>query len=126
MKKYSRIISLIIIVALTFASVNVFDITKVEAKKSVVKSLKVKGAKKTLSLNIGNKKTYLRKANLFEAFTALDTNNNGKITKNELMEILKVQPKQDKYITKLISLADKNGDGDIDYKEFIEMMGYTD
>ena len=42
------------------------------------------------------------------------------------MEILKVQPKQDKYITKLISLADKNGDGDIDYKEFIEMMGYTD
>ena len=58
MKKYSRIISLIIIVALTFASVNVFDITKVEAKKSVVKSLKVKGAKKTLSLNIGNKKTY--------------------------------------------------------------------
>ena len=72
------------------------------------------------------KKIYLRKANLFEAFTALDTNNNGKITKNELMEILKVQPKQDKYITKLISLADKNGDGDIDYKEFIEMMGYTD
>ena len=58
MKKTSRIISLIIIVALTFASVNVFDITKVEAKKSVVKSLKVKGAKKTLSLNIGNKKTY--------------------------------------------------------------------
>ena len=58
MKKYSRIISLIIIVTLTFASVNVFDITKVEAKKSVVKSLKVKGAKKTLSLNIGNKKTY--------------------------------------------------------------------
>ena len=58
MKKYSRIISLIIIVTLTFASVNVFDITKVEAKKSVVKSLKVKGTKKTLSLNIGNKKTY--------------------------------------------------------------------
>lgn len=58
MRKYSKIISLIIIVALTFASVNVFDITKVEAKKNVVKSLKVKGAKKTLSLNIGNKKTY--------------------------------------------------------------------
>ena len=54
MRKYSKIISLIIIVALTFASVNVFDITKVESKKSVVKSLKVKGAKKTLSLNIGN------------------------------------------------------------------------
>ena len=58
MKKYLRIFSLIIVVVLTLTSVNFLETTQVEAKKTTVKSLKVKGAKKTLSLIVGNKKTY--------------------------------------------------------------------
>ena len=58
MKKYLKIFSLIIVVVLTLTSVNFLETTQVEAKKTTVKSLKVKGAKKTLSLIVGNKKTY--------------------------------------------------------------------
>ena len=42
------------------------------------------------------------------------------------MKILRLQPQQDKFVAKLIDSADKNGDGVIDYKEFLEMMGYND
>ena len=54
----------------------------------------------------------------------LDKEGNGKITKNELMNVLKIEPSGDKYIAELIKYADSNGDGVIDYKEFLEFMGY--
>ena len=54
----------------------------------------------------------------------LDKANNGKITKSELMSVLKLQPNNDSYVNELIKCADKNGDGVIDYKEFLECMGF--
>ena len=72
------------------------------------------------------KRIFLKKETLFEAFSALDEDKNCKITKDELMKILRLQPQQDKFVSKLIDSADKNGDGVIDYKEFLEMMGYND
>ena len=41
------------------------------------------------------------------------------------MRVLKLQPQHDKYVTELINSADKNGDGFIDYKEFVDMMEYN-
>ena len=68
------------------------------------------------------KNIYLKKEKLFEAFSAVDLNGDGKITKEELMSILKLQPYQNKFVDKLIDEADKNGDRMLDYKEFVDMM----
>ena len=69
------------------------------------------------------RKIFMKKEILFDAFSALDTDKDYKITKEELMKVLKLQPEKDKFAAQLIELADKNGDGVIDYKEFLEMMG---
>jgi calcium-dependent protein kinase len=72
------------------------------------------------------RRIFLKKEVLYDAFVALDTNKNNLISKAELMKVLKLQPEQDKFVAHLIESADKNGDGDIDYKEFLEMMGYNE
>ena len=71
-----------------------------------------------------NKKFFLKEERLYEAFSTFDKEGNGKITKDELMSVLKMEPSDDKYIAELIRNADKNEDGVIDYKEFIEFMGF--
>ena len=71
-----------------------------------------------------NKKNLLTEERLYEAFTKLDIDHNGKITKNELMSVLKLEANNDKFVTELIKQADKNSDGVIDYKEFLEFMGF--
>ena len=68
--------------------------------------------------------TYLKKERLYEAFTILDKDNNGHISKKELMEVLKTEKQQEKEIEAYIKAADKNGDGVIDYKEFLDLMGF--
>jgi len=73
-----------------------------------------------------NKKKFIKSEILFEAFSSLDTNHDFKITKEELMQVLKLQPKDDKFAQKLIESADKNGDGAIDYKEFLLLMEYNE
>ena len=70
------------------------------------------------------RKTFLKEERLYEAFCMLDKNNDGKITKEELMNVLKLEPADDKYVTDLIKSADSNNDGVIDYKEFLDFMGY--
>ena len=45
--------------------------------------------------------------------------------KDDIMRVLKLQPQHDKFVTELIKSADKNGDGYIDYKEFVDMMEYN-
>jgi len=70
------------------------------------------------------KQNYLKKERLFEAFCALDKDNSGNITKRELMEILKGEKNQEKEIESYIKAVDKNGDGEINYKEFLDLMGY--
>ena len=72
------------------------------------------------------RRVYLKKEKLFEVFTSLDKDKNFQISKDELMKILKLEPKEDHFVAKLINIADKNGDGNIDYKEFLQMMGYDD
>ena len=72
------------------------------------------------------KKQYLNQEKLYEAFCKLDINKSGKINKEELMKILQLEPKQEKEAEQCIRQADKDGDGGINYKEFLELMGYDD
>ena len=72
------------------------------------------------------KQNYLKIERLYEAFCLFDKDNSGKITKDELMKVLKVDKNQEKEIEKIIKEADKDGDGVINYKEFLELMGYDD
>jgi calcium-dependent protein kinase len=69
------------------------------------------------------KKIFLKEEKLYEAFSVFDKDQDGKITKDELMSVLKLEPKDDAYVKELIKNADKNSDGAIDYKEFLEFMG---
>ena len=70
------------------------------------------------------KNIILKEENLYEAFSMLDKEHNGKITKNALMSVLNLHSKDDSYVNELIKIADKNHDGVIDYKEFLEFMGF--
>jgi calcium-dependent protein kinase len=70
------------------------------------------------------KQNYLKKERLWEAFCRFDKDNNGHITKEELLQALKAEKTQEKEIEKYIKVVDKNGDGKIDYKEFLELMGF--
>ena len=69
------------------------------------------------------KANYLKKEKLYEAFCAFDKDNSGYITKDEILKALKLDKTQEKEIEKYIQAVDKNGDGKIDYKEFLELMG---
>ena len=73
-----------------------------------------------------SKKKHLNNKRLYEAFCMLDRDNNGLITKEELMEVLKTEKRQEKEVEKYIKAADINGDGMIDYQEFVKIMGYEE
>ena len=60
--------------------------------------------------------------NLDLAFKAFDIDGSGKITVEELKEILGVAEETDEAVDELIKKVDGNGDGDIDINEFKEMM----
>ena len=66
---------------------------------------------------------YLKNERLYEAFCMFDKDKSGNITKDELLRALKAEKSQEKEIEKYIKAVDKNGDGKIDYKEFLELMG---
>jgi len=66
---------------------------------------------------------YNKKEKIFETFSMFDKDNSGFITKDEILNALKAQKSQEKEIEKYIQDVDKNGDGKIDYKEFVELMG---
>ena len=66
---------------------------------------------------------YLKKEKLYEAFSMFDKDNSGFITKDEILKSLKAEKNQEKEIEKYIKDVDKNEDGKIDYKEFLELMG---
>ena len=69
---------------------------------------------------------YLKKERLLETFCMFDKDNSGYITKEELIKALKAEKSQEKEIEKYIMAVDKNKDGKIDYKEFLELMGAQD
>ena len=68
------------------------------------------------------KVNYYRNERLWEAFCMYDKDNNGHITKEELIKALKAEKSQEKEIEQYIKAVDKNGDGQIDYKEFLTLM----
>ena len=67
---------------------------------------------------------FLKRERLYEAFCILDKDNDGKITKEEIMDVLKSEKSQEKVIENLIKEVDTNGDGTIDYGEFMRLMGF--
>ena len=71
-----------------------------------------------------SEKNFLKRERLYEAFCILDKDNDGKITKEEIMDVLKSEKSQEKVIENLIKEVDTNGDGTIDYGEFMRLMGF--
>ena len=53
----------------------------------------------------------------------LDKDNDGRITKEEIMEVLRLEKDKEKDIENYIKQVDINGDGIIDYIEFLQLMG---
>lgn len=69
-----------------------------------------------------DKKIYLQDEKLYEAFKAFDQNDSGKISKKNIMHVLKLTDKDSSALEKIIEENDLNGDGTIDFKEFMQMM----
>lgn len=70
-----------------------------------------------------DQKLYLREERLSEAFQMLDADGSGKISKDEIRKALKLDNIDDHTLDKYIKEYDLNGDGEIDYNEFLNMMG---
>ena len=68
------------------------------------------------------KSQYLKEERLMEIFTALDKDKNGKISKKEVKEALHNEKISDDNIKMFIDKFDLNGDGVIDYNEFVASM----
>ena len=69
-----------------------------------------------------NQKSFLRQERLNEAFQMLDKDGTGKITKDEIKKALKLDKVDEEILNQLIQKYDLNGDGMIDYNEFLNMM----
>ena len=70
--------------------------------------------------------TFLREEYLKTAFRMFDTDNSGKIDASELNNLLSGEEFKDVYtkeqLEKAIKEVDENGDGEIDFEEFMHMM----
>jgi len=71
-----------------------------------------------------DQKLYLKEEKLYEAFKTFDKDGSGKISIEELKQILKLQGDEIKNVEETMKKFDTNKDGEIDYNEFIEMMGF--
>jgi calcium-dependent protein kinase len=67
--------------------------------------------------------TYMKQEKLLEAFKTFDKDNSGKISKEEIKNTLKLNDISSDMLQSCIDKFDLNGDGEIDYYEFLEMMG---
>ena len=61
-------------------------------------------------------------AELKQAFAAMDTNGDGQVTKEELKTLLSQlgESVDDAVIDEMIKIADVNGDGKVDFNEFVK------
>ena len=61
-------------------------------------------------------------AELKQAFAAMDTNGDGQVTKEELKALLSQlgEAVDDAVIDEMIKIADVNGDGKVDFNEFVK------
>ena len=65
---------------------------------------------------------YMKQEKLLDAFKLFDFDNDGKISKNEVIRVLKGININDNNLKESINLFDINKDNKLDYKEFVEMM----
>lgn len=69
---------------------------------------------------------FMREENLRNAFLMFDTNNSGKIDADEIKALLEGDEFKDQIsheqLDKIIGEVDVNGDGEIDFEEFLTMM----
>ena len=65
---------------------------------------------------------YMKQEKLLDAFKLFDFDNDGKISKNEVISVLKGLNINDNNLKESINLFDINGDNELDYKEFVDMM----
>ena len=68
-----------------------------------------------------DKRIYLQEDKLRDAFKLFDEDKSGKISKSEISKVLKFK-KSGTEMTKLFEKYDLNGDGEIDFDEFLNMM----
>jgi calcium-dependent protein kinase len=68
-----------------------------------------------------DKRIYLQEDKLRDAFKLFDEDKSGKISKSEISKVLKFK-KSVTEMTKLFEKYDLNGDGEIDFDEFLNMM----
>lgn len=68
----------------------------------------------------------MREENLRTAFQMFDVDNSGKIDATEVRNLLEGEDFKDQIskdqINKIIKEVDANGDGEIDFEEFLSMM----
>ncbi|CAE8702124.1 unnamed protein product, partial [Polarella glacialis] len=72
-----------------------------------------------------DKKAYIQEDVVWAAFRVFDRDGNGKISKQELEQVLndgEVAALAVRDIAELLQEVDKNGDGEIDFDEFFTMM----
>ena len=65
---------------------------------------------------------YIKEEKLLDIFKTLDKDKNGKISKNDLKKILNDEDIDEEELTQFINKFDLNGDGEIDYDEFLANM----
>ena len=70
-----------------------------------------------------DQKIYLKQERLFEAFKNFDKDNSGKISIKEIAGIINANHEDYSKLEQDINKFDLNGDGEIDYYEFCNMMG---
>ena len=69
-----------------------------------------------------SEKDYLKEERLYETFCALDKDHSGKLSIDEIKKVF--EGENDEKIQKMLKSIDKNGDGQIDYNEFLDLMGF--
>jgi len=67
-------------------------------------------------------KVLLSEERLKKAFTMFDTDGSGKISSDELMQIFEMSSLDRGECEKIISDADKNNDGEVDFEEFSRLL----
>ena len=75
-----------------------------------------------LSASINGNLSIISKKTLKNTFLLLDKDNSGKISKKNLLNVLKLDNLNEKIVDNYIKKYDINKDGEIDYNEFLEMM----
>ena len=75
-----------------------------------------------LSASINGNNEIISKKTLKDTFKLLDRDNSGKISKNNIMNVLKLENLNEKIVDNYIKKYDINKDGEIDYNEFLDMM----